>query len=195
MAVPRKLTFSRALTQVRLAPKFPCRQQHPRLRAGNALRPPSLPVPARTGSRGDRRAAPLAHSAERAGQTRGADTRSRESPQRESADRPRSIPPPPPRSSRGQPSTAGNPIPPPADWPSVQTPPLHPQPLNRQLGPPGRGKSPLVGREDLSVRLRDGPPRRSGPAPPPSLILSERGAGGRAAVGARGRAARCGSRS
>lgn len=82
MAVPRKLTFSRALTQVRLAPKFPCRQQHPRLRAGNALRPPSLPVPARTRSRGDRRAAPLAHSAERAGQTRGADTRSRESPQR-----------------------------------------------------------------------------------------------------------------
>lgn len=69
MAVPRKLTFSRALTQVRLAPKFPCRQQHPRLRAGNALRPPSLPVPARTRSRGDRRAAPLAHSAERAGQT------------------------------------------------------------------------------------------------------------------------------
>lgn len=133
MAVPRKLTFGRALTQVRLAPKFPCRQQHPRLRAGNALRPPSLPVPARTRSRGDRRAAPLAHSAERAGQTHEA-----ERVRRESVDRPRSIPPPPPRSSRGQPSTAGNPIPPPADWPSAQTPPLHPQPLNRQLGPPGR---------------------------------------------------------
>lgn len=85
MAVPRKLTFGRALTQVRLAPKFPCRQQHPRLRAGNALRPPSLPVPARTGSRGDRRAAPLAHSAERAGQTHEAERVRRESPRTDPA--------------------------------------------------------------------------------------------------------------
>ena len=85
MAVPRKLTFGRALTQVRLAPKFPCRQQHPRLRAGNALRPPSLPVPARTRSRGDRRAAPLAHSAERAGQTHEAERVRRESPRTDPA--------------------------------------------------------------------------------------------------------------